>query len=331
MTRTFESKPAVRERVPLLVGLMGPSGGGKTYSALRLATGIASVAGGPIYLIDTEARRSLHYAGDFNFHFVPFGAPFGSVDYLAAIEHCVAKGAGTIIVDSMSHEHEGQGGMLEMHESEAMRLAKAWKIPVEKAKMSAWAKPKQDRRRLINTILQIPVNFIFCFRAKKKLKIVRGKDPQPMGYMPIAGEEFVFEMGVNCLLMPGAGGVPTWQTDEPGEREMIKLPGWARSFMATGNPLDEDIGAKLAQWAAGTTVRSAAELIEAFATCGDPATLGSLKGEARAAWKGASRAEREQLTAAMETATERVRAATADPEPESDASEPEDEAIEAAS
>ena len=34
--RTFEAKPAVRESVPLLVGLMGASGSGKTYSALRL-------------------------------------------------------------------------------------------------------------------------------------------------------------------------------------------------------------------------------------------------------------------------------------------------------
>ena len=47
--RTFEAKPAIREAVPLLVGLTGASGCGKTFSALRLASGIQSVTGGDIY------------------------------------------------------------------------------------------------------------------------------------------------------------------------------------------------------------------------------------------------------------------------------------------
>ena len=63
--RTFEAKPAVRQKVPLLCGLVGPSGGGKTFSALRLATGMQQVSGGDIYIVDTEARRALHYADRF--------------------------------------------------------------------------------------------------------------------------------------------------------------------------------------------------------------------------------------------------------------------------
>lgn len=98
--RTFEDKPAARERVPLLIGLMGPSGGGKTYSALRLATGIQRVSGGEIFVVDTEARRALHYADRFRFRHLAFAPPFGSLDYLAAIEHCAKKGAGVVIVDS---------------------------------------------------------------------------------------------------------------------------------------------------------------------------------------------------------------------------------------
>ncbi len=52
--RRFVIEPAVRRPVPLLLGLAGPSGSGKTYSALRLATGIAKVAGGDVVVIDTE-------------------------------------------------------------------------------------------------------------------------------------------------------------------------------------------------------------------------------------------------------------------------------------
>src|SRR5438128_3503645 len=105
MGRTFEDRPAVREATPLLVGLIGPSSSGKTFSALRLATGIQRVSGGEIFVIDTEARRALHYAEKFTFRHVPFGAPFGPLDYLTAIEHCIARGAKTIVVDSISHEN----------------------------------------------------------------------------------------------------------------------------------------------------------------------------------------------------------------------------------
>src|SRR5215471_5892900 len=109
MTRTFDAQPGKRERVPLLTGIMGPSGSGKTYSALRLATGIQHITGGDIYVIDTETRRALHYADQFRFMHIDFGAPFGSLDYRDCIRHCVAKGAKVIITDSMSHEHENVG------------------------------------------------------------------------------------------------------------------------------------------------------------------------------------------------------------------------------
>jgi ABC-type dipeptide/oligopeptide/nickel transport system ATPase subunit len=250
--RSFEDKPAVRERVPLILGAMGPSGGGKTYSALRLATGIQRVSGGDIYVIDTEARRALHYADKFKFRHVVFGAPFGSLDYLAAIEHCVKKGAGVVVVDSMSHEHEGPGGLLESHDAEVERLSKGDAKKAERVKMLAWNRPKQARRRLINSILQMPCNFIFCFRAKEKLKIQPGKDPEFQGFMPIAGEEFVFEMMLNLLFLPAAGGVPTWQTEEKGEKRMIKLPEQFRQlFLGAKVPVSEDHGEQIAKWAAG--------------------------------------------------------------------------------
>lgn len=248
--RTFEDKQATRAQVPLLIGLVGPSGSGKTFSALRLATGIQRVSGGEIFFLDSEARRALYYADQFKFRHVDFQAPFGPLDYLAAIEHCAKKGARTIIVDSFSHEHAGVGGVLEMHEAEAQRLAKQWSTTLDKVKMSAWQKPKAERSRLLNAMLQMPVNFILCFRAKEKMDLTAAK-PALMGWMPVAGEEFVYEMSLNCLLYPSSGGVPSWQPEEKGERAIIKLPGQFRSIFAAKEPLSEDIGEKLALWASG--------------------------------------------------------------------------------
>lgn len=252
--RTFEDHEAKRCAVPLLVGLVGPSGGGKTFSALRLATGIQRVTGGDIFLIDTESRRSLHYANHFKFRHVPFAAPFGPLDYLAAIEYAVKRGAKVVVVDSMSHEHEGPGGVLEQHAAEVERLSGGDQAKAERVKMLAWSKPKQDRRRMINSILQMPVSSIFCFRAKEKLKIERGQEPKPLGFMPIAGEEFIYEMTVNCLLLPKANGVPTWQSKELGEQATMKLPAQFQQLFAEPLPLSEDHGETMARWAEGGAV-----------------------------------------------------------------------------
>ncbi len=253
--RQFEANDARREHVPLLIGLTGPSGGGKTFSALRLATGIQQVTGGDIYFIDTESRRALHYADHFKFKHVPFEAPFGSLDYLAALQFCVKRGAKVVVVDSMSHEHEGPGGMVDLHDQIVDRMAGTDLAKRERVKMLAWSEPKQKRRALINGILQLNANFIFCFRAKNTSKPVKGKngktEVEALGFMPIAGEEFVFEQTLNALLLPAAGGVPTWFSEQIGERTMIKLPEQFESLRDYKGPLDEKVGKKLALWAAG--------------------------------------------------------------------------------
>jgi energy-coupling factor transporter ATP-binding protein EcfA2 len=249
--RTFTDSVAVRERVPLLIGLVGPSGSGKTKSALRLAGGIQRVVGGEVYGVDTEARRMLHYADAHKFRHIPFEAPFDPLSYLAAAEYCAKKGAKTIIFDSASHMHEGVGGTLEAFEAECERLVALWKTTRDKAQMAAWKKPKGDLRRFLNTILQMPINTIWCFRAKEKIKVIPGKPPEPLGFMPIAGDEMIYEMTVNCLLYPNSGGIPSWHPDDRGEKAIIKLPEQFKSVFADSKPLDEDIGAQLAQWAAG--------------------------------------------------------------------------------
>ncbi len=301
MTRHFDDHVAHREKTPILVGLIGPSGVGKTFSALRMAAGFQRVTGGETFMIDTEAKRGLHYAEKFKFRHVPFAAPFGPLDYLDAINHCINKGATTIIVDSMSHEHEGPGGVLEMHEAEHKKLGGG-----EGVKMLAWSKPKQERRRLINSILQMQANFIFCFRAKDKLKMERGKAPVPLGFMPIAGEEFIYEFTLKCLLLPGANGTPTWKPAEVGEKAMVKLPEQFLQTFATAQQLSEDIGQRLAEWAQGAPIANG--LADKFGKCSDAATFAKLEDERRASWDSYSKTEKAAVKAASEAATARLAA-----------------------
>lgn len=209
------------------------------------------MVGGEIHVIDTESNRALHYAGgQFKFQHLPFGAPFSPLDYLGAIEHCVSKGAKTIIIDSMSHEHEGPGGVLEMHDEAVKRICKSWNCTAEKAGFPAWSEPKAQRQRMVNSILQLGVNTIFCFRSKEKIK-PEGKKMVELGWMPICGDNLIFEMTAALLLQPGCKGHPTLRSVRPGEQQWIKIPKQCESIF-TGQ-LNEKMGFELATWGSGKT------------------------------------------------------------------------------
>lgn len=313
-------KPARRERVPLLLAVTGPTGSGKTFSACRLATGMQRITGGKIALCDTESGRALHYADDFDFHHYALGAPFSSARYLEVVEAAVEGGFETLIIDSGSHEHEGPGGFLEAHDVEVANLVKRYKSTAPKMQLPAWAVPKRERQKLINRILQLPINLIVCFRAKEKIKIRPGQDPIALGWMAIAGDAWVYEMSVNALLLPGARGVPTWESKEPGEQATIKLPGWALEIFPKGRALDEEMGAAIASWAAGAKKRTAAELIDLYANAADSAAFGSLERDRRAIWGILGKNVKAELKAAADQARARLDAESSpEPEPEADA------------
>lgn len=251
----FSLSPARRGALPLFIGLCGPSGSGKTYSALRLATGIQKVAGGELAVIDTEANRALHYADAFKFQHMPFAPPFSPDDYWEAIEECIKRGAKTVVIDSMSHEHEGPGGVLEWHEAEAQRLAKAWNQQPSAVQFPAWAKPKAARRRLLNNILQVDVNLICCFRAKRKVEMPKNggkKQPVDMGWMPIAGNEYAYEMTALGVLPPGSKGIPDWNCPDPGTEMVVKRPAQFEGILKSGQQLSESMGEAMAKWAKGS-------------------------------------------------------------------------------
>ena len=257
----WEAREAKREHVPLLVGIFGPSGGGKTYSALRLAKGIQSVVGGEVYVIDTESRRALHYADDpdltrdgWHFKHVDFKAPFGSLRYLDCMKWCVAQGAKTIVVDSMSHEHGGEGGYLDEHDKDLDRFGGTDDRKRERNNMRAWIRPATERKKLIRGMLQLDANFVFTFRAKETVKPDGSGNVVEMGFVPEAGDAFLYEQTICCLLMPVAGGVPTWRSKLPGEAQMIKpAKQFADLFAGEQRPLDEKHGAGLALWARGAS------------------------------------------------------------------------------
>lgn len=255
---TFTLKSAVREKIGLLLGVAGASGSGKTFTALTLARGIANGTG-KIAVIDTEAGRALHYApkpGDaadgaktFDFLHLDFQPPFTPERYIEAIQACEAAGATVIVIDSMSHEWNGEGGCSDIQAAEAERMAKgeAWKIEAMTA--PAWKKPKLRHQRMMSRLIQTRTHLIFCLRAQEKIKIVKvmkdGRERseiQPMGFMPICEKGFMFEMSGSMTLHPETPGEPRYDLSH-------KLNDDLRAIFREGERITSDHGSRLRHWA----------------------------------------------------------------------------------
>lgn len=309
--RAFSANIATREKTPLIVSLVGPSGSGKTFSALRLAAGIKRVVGGEVFGIDTEAGRMLHYADQFPFlQHVPFAAPFSPSDYKDAIAFCIGKGAKTIVIDSMTHEHSGPGGVLEMYAEGAASTAKG------DNKWTAWAAPKKQREDLIAFIIQSGVNFVLCFRGKEKIRPVRGGAPEKLGLMPVGGSEFKYEAMVQAILPSGCNGYPSWNPTEPESQTIVKVPSQYRDLLTKSRvQLSEDIGAAMARWTNGGDVPTSegiasvvGDLLADLETCMDAEGLKELQPRVNEVWrmKTTTSQDKQRIAASVGEAKHRV-------------------------
>lgn len=252
---TFSFRDAVRDEVPMMIGLCGGPGAGKTLSALKLAKGIQQVRSGPIALIDTEGGRAQKYVDIVPFKTVVMRPPFNPARFGEAIRAALAINPACVIVDSMSDEHEGEGGVLDMHDAELTRMAGNDYAKRERVTQAAWIKPKAERKTFVNSLYQITTPLIFNFRAREKTKQIkndRGRmEPVNIGWQPIAPSEIVHAMDVMAVLPLKSDGVPMWKSDKAGEGFVIKHPIQFRGVLAEGEPLSERMGAALAEWARG--------------------------------------------------------------------------------
>jgi len=107
-------RKAERKQARMRMSLQGPSGSGKTYGALKIAFGLCG-DWSKICVIDSESTSSDLYAHLGHFNVLGIGVPFSPEMYIEAIELAEKAGMEVIILDSISHEWEGEGGILQIH------------------------------------------------------------------------------------------------------------------------------------------------------------------------------------------------------------------------
>jgi hypothetical protein len=146
---------AVRKQAKLRLALTGPSGSGKTYSAILLAKGM----GGKLAVIDTEHGSASLYCDLMDFDAMELAAPYTPERYIAAIQAAEKAGYDTLLIDSITHEWNGTGGMLQANEKLALSKFKGntW---------SAWSESDPRHRAFVDAILQTKMHVIVTMRSK---------------------------------------------------------------------------------------------------------------------------------------------------------------------
>ncbi len=182
---------AKRQQVKIKLSLAGPSGTGKTYSALLLALGLCN-DWNKIAVIDTENFSASLYSHLGSFNVLNLTAPFTPEKYTEAIRLCETEGMEVIIIDSISHEWSGKGGCLEIHEKETAKM----RVPNS---FTAWAAVTPRHQQFLDAILQSNCHVITTIRTKTEYVLTERNGrtvPQKMGMSPVTRDGFEYEVSV---------------------------------------------------------------------------------------------------------------------------------------
>ncbi|WP_419213440.1 AAA family ATPase [Maribacter sp. X9] len=182
---------AERQNIKLRIGISGASGFGKTYSALKMASGMVDDIS-KIAVIDTENGSSHMYDALGPFKVLTLNAPFSPERYIQAIETCENSGIEVIIIDSISHEWKGVGGCLQIHHELG-------------GKFQDWAKISPRHQGFIDKILNSSCHVITTVRRKTDYSM--GTDANgrakvvKLGTKEITREGYEYELTINFELI----------------------------------------------------------------------------------------------------------------------------------
>jgi hypothetical protein len=177
---------ANRQQTVIKLALQGPSGSGKTYSSLLLAFGLVG-NWNQIAVIDTENNSSHLYSNLGNYNVLSLSEPFSPERYMEAIETCEKAGIKVIIIDSISPEWSGAGGILEVHGG---MLGNSF---------TNWSKVTPRHNTFIQKILQSPCHIIATIRSKQEyvLSDKNGKMvPEKVGLAGVGREGTDYEFSL---------------------------------------------------------------------------------------------------------------------------------------
>lgn len=185
---TFQK--ATKQQLKARIGLAGPTGGGKTYSALVFATALVEKTGGRIAVIDTENGRARAYSDKFDFDVVELEKPYSPQRYVDLINAAHAEGYEVVVVDSLSHAWADDGGVLDIKD-------KATERSRDKNSFAAWRHATPEHQKLVNALVYSPIHVIGTMRSKMAYVLEEGDNGKnkvrKVGLQPVQREGLEYE------------------------------------------------------------------------------------------------------------------------------------------
>jgi hypothetical protein len=179
-------RKAERKKSKLRLALVGPTGSGKTFSALQLAFGLGTRIG----LIDTEHGSGDLYADLGDYDVITLEPPYTVAKYRDAIVALEDAGYDVIIVDSLSHAWSGEGGLLDKQ----TQLENSGRY---KNSFATWREITPDHNKLVEQMLGSPTHIIATMRAKTEYVVEkddRGKNlVRKLGLSPVQRDGVSYE------------------------------------------------------------------------------------------------------------------------------------------
>jgi hypothetical protein len=242
---TLTIKKATRQGVKPLIGLYSESGCGKTYSALLLARGFVGPSG-KIVMVDSESGRGSLYADVLpgGYEVLQLDPPFSPSRYIQAMEAVERSGATIGVIDSASHEWEGVGGVLDMASENEERS--------KKPGLHNWKQPKFEHAKFMLRLLQSPLPWIVCLRAKYKTRQLKNNGKTEIVKdevtSPIQAEDFIFEMTAHAEILQDHS-IRLTKCSHPA----------LRACFPTQGPITVQHGELVAKWCAAPTASKPAD------------------------------------------------------------------------
>ena len=175
---------AEKRRAKLRLALDGPSGSGKTWTGLTTATALAG--NGRVAVIDTEHGSASLYADRFDFDVMELNGNYDPAKYVAAIRAAESAGYTVILIDSLSHAWEAEGGVMEIADRNK-KGGNSW---------SGWASATPAYRQLVDAILQSKCHVICTMRTKVEWTLDDKGKPMKVGTAPVMRQGIDYEFTV---------------------------------------------------------------------------------------------------------------------------------------
>jgi hypothetical protein len=179
---------ATRQAVKLKLAVQGPSGSGKTRGALALAQALAE--GGKIAVIDTENGSASLYADRFAFDTIVMHAPYETGKYETAVKAALGAGYAALVIDSISHQWDGDGGILQRKEAVDARGGNHF---------SNWEPFTKEHNKFRALLLEAPIHIVSTMRSKMAYAQEQNGSKtsiKKLGLQPIQREGFEYEFAL---------------------------------------------------------------------------------------------------------------------------------------